>query len=56
VHIYVLGTKLLQRNFIEILLLSLYEVVRTNFFAGFWSFRNYRPQFRGFRGDCGTNR
>ena len=25
---------------------DLYEVVRTNFFADFWSFRNFQPQFR----------
>ena len=29
----------------------LYEVVRTNFFADFWSFRNFRPQLRE---NCGA--
>jgi len=29
----------------------LYEVVRTNFSADFWTFRNYWPQFRENCGD-----
>jgi len=42
--VYVLDPKLMQWNFIKIC--YQYKVVRTNLFADFWSFRNFRPQFR----------
>ena len=44
-HIYSLGPKLMQQNFF-LNLSYLYEVVRTNFSADFWTFRNFSPKFR----------
>jgi len=50
VHIYVLSTKVLRWNFIKISLLPIRSGC-TNFSADFWSFRNFRPQFRK---NCGA--
>ena len=45
VHIYILGPKLLQWNFFVKSLSCLYEVVRTNFSADFWTFRIFDRNF-----------
>jgi len=47
VHIYILGRKQLQWNFLQISQLSIRsEVVHTNFYANFWTFRNFWSKFR----------
>jgi len=52
VHIYIPCSKVLQYNFFLKCLSYLYEVVRTNSSADFWTFHNFWPQFQE---NCGAN-
>ena len=53
-HIYVLGPKLLQWNFLQIFQL-LYEVVRTTFSADFWTFDRNFAKIAAPSGDINEN-